>query len=92
MIYIPFSNFGNQPLNVNLCFSYRCNLESVELCQLDAKDKVFVKELLEDFSEKTGSEIAQAILDDFENLGKKLTKVFPTEYQRHSIYIRTLSC
>ena len=66
-------------------------MESVELCQLDAKDKVFVKELLEDFSEKTGSEIAQAILDDFENLGKKLTKVFPCEYQRQSIYIRAVS-
>ena len=78
-------------LNVNLFFSYRCNLESVELCQLDAKDTVFVKELLVDFSEKTGSEVAQAILDDFENLGKKLTKVFPCEYQRHSIYFRIVS-
>ena len=66
-------------------------MESVELCQLDAKDKVFVKELLKDFNEKTGSEIAQAILDDFENLGKKLTKVFPCEYQRHSRYFSSVS-
>ena len=66
-------------------------MESVELCQLDAKDTVFVKELLVDFSEKTGSEVAQAILDDFENLGTKLTKVFPCEYQRHSIYFSTVT-
>merc|ERR1719361_996745 len=49
---------------------------------MDANDAVFVKELLEDFVEKTGSEGARGILDDFANAVKKLVKVFPYEYQR----------
>ena len=63
-------------------FNNRCNPEMVELCQLDANDASFVKDLLEDFVNKTGSEVAQSLLDDFDEALKKLVKVFPYEYQR----------
>ena len=47
-------------------FSNRCNLEMVELTKADKKDKVFLKETLEEFVTLTGSEVAQDILDNFD--------------------------
>lgn len=63
-------------------FKDRCNLGMVELCSCDAQDAAFIKDLLEDFVAKTGSEVGQEMLDDFENALQKLVKVFPYEYQR----------
>jgi glutamate synthase (NADPH/NADH) len=63
-------------------FAGKCNQEMVELCQLDATDALFVKELLEEFVDKTGSEVAQEMLGNFDVAIRQLVKVFPYEYQR----------
>ena len=63
-------------------FQNRCNVEMVELCSPDANDAVFLQDTLEEFVEKTGSEIAKKLLLNFDQALKQITKVFPYEYQR----------
>ncbi|KAK9869813.1 hypothetical protein WA026_003542 [Henosepilachna vigintioctopunctata] len=64
-------------------FSTRCNPELVELCKLeDREDVEYVKTLLEEFKQLTGSITAEELLKDFENKKREFVKVFPYEYQR----------
>lgn len=64
-------------------FSTKCNPEMVELCKLeDREDVSLVKTLLKEFTEVTGSIIAQQLLDDFDNKVNEFVKVFPYDYQR----------
>ncbi|XP_022899925.2 uncharacterized protein [Onthophagus taurus] len=64
-------------------FSMKCNPEMVELCKLEEKDDVsLVKGLLKEFIEKTGSVLAEKLLNDFETYRSQFVKVFPYEYQR----------
>ena len=56
----------------------------IERLPLEAgsKDCKFLQKTLLDFADKTGSEVARRILNDFEAEAKKFVKVFPYEYQR----------
>lgn len=55
----------------------------VELVALDRPDDMkLVKELLEEFKTKTGSEIAGKLLGDWPASARHFAKVFPYEYQR----------
>ena len=63
-------------------FEEKCNLAMVQLCQMDAKDMTFVQDLLQEFCQKTGSEVAAKLLGDLDLLKRKMVKVFPYEYQR----------
>lgn len=55
----------------------------VELLPLEQPDDLkLVKELLEEFQAKTGSEIAARLLGDWPASARHFTKVFPYEYQR----------
>lgn len=57
--------------------------QTVDLLLLDKeKDKAFVKTLLEEMAENTGSEIAKKILNTWPAECGKFVKVFPFEYQR----------
>jgi glutamate synthase (NADPH/NADH) len=61
----------------------KVNDESVELLPLDnEEDRTFVKNLLEEFIECTGSKVAQEILAKWPEICSQFVKVFPYEYQR----------
>lgn len=64
-------------------FRGKTNAQTVDLLLLDQeKDKQHVKELLEEFVEQTGSEIAKKIISTWPAECGKFVKVFPFEYQR----------
>lgn len=64
-------------------FKPKVNAESVELLPLEQQEDVAkVKNLLQDFIAKTGSKIAQEILNDWSVAQGKFVKVFPYEYQK----------
>ena len=61
-------------------FSSLCNMESVSLEPLKKNiDVDFVRELLEEFQQKTGSQVARNILDNWDAEKGKFVKV------RHSV-------
>ncbi|ODN06304.1 Glutamate synthase [NADH], amyloplastic [Orchesella cincta] len=69
--------------NVDGSFRNKCNPEMVELLPLELpEDLKLVKELLEEFQTKTGSEIAGRLLQDWPSGARHFVKVFPYEYQR----------
>jgi glutamate synthase domain-containing protein 3 len=64
-------------------FKDLCNLEMVELERPDkAEDVETIRRLLENHRKYTGSPVAKAILDDFEEEIKWFVKVMPTDYRR----------
>ncbi|CAK9821685.1 Glutamate synthase [NADH] [Anthophora retusa] len=70
-------------LDVDGSFKSKCNPEMVELLPLNKlEDITYVKELLEEFVEKTGSLIAQDLLKLWPEPTTRFVKVFPYEYQR----------
>ncbi|RZF40660.1 hypothetical protein LSTR_LSTR012761 [Laodelphax striatellus] len=70
-------------LDVDGSFKSKCNMEMVELLALDqAEDIEYVKQLLEEFQTKTGSEIAMGLLGNWPDAAKQFVKVFPYEYKR----------
>ncbi|XP_051158706.1 uncharacterized protein LOC127280028 [Leptopilina boulardi] len=70
-------------LDVDGSFKSKCNPEMVELLPLDqAEDIDYVKQLLEEFVEKTESLIAQDLLQIWPEPTTRFVKVFPYDYQR----------
>ena len=64
-------------------FPLKCNKSSVDLLAVENKDDIiWMKTVLEEFKEVTGSEVAGRILNNFEMMKKHFVKVFPHEYQR----------
>ncbi|XP_053987028.1 uncharacterized protein LOC128880703 isoform X1 [Hylaeus volcanicus] len=64
-------------------FKSKCNPEMVELLPLNKPDDIaYVKCLLEEFVEKTGSLIALDLLSLWPESTTRFVKVFPYEYQR----------
>jgi glutamate synthase domain-containing protein 3 len=64
-------------------FSTRCNLEMVDLEHFaDDAEESFVRYLIERHVNVTDSAYAQAILDDWKKLSKKIVKVMPLDYRR----------
>ncbi|KAL4232715.1 hypothetical protein ACF0H5_007403 [Mactra antiquata] len=71
-VYDKFAEFGD-----------KCNQESVALESLELPDDIeFVQGLLKEFIEKTGSTLAQHILDNWHTEKSYFVKVFPHEYRR----------
>ncbi|KYN14109.1 PREDICTED: putative glutamate synthase [NADPH] isoform X2 [Trachymyrmex cornetzi] len=70
-------------LDVDGSFKSKCNPEMVELLPLNKPEEIaYVKKLLEEFIEKTGSLIAQDLLATWPEPTTRFVKVFPYEYQR----------
>ena len=74
-------------------FESRCNLDGVELETLaaigDEAEMNRVRELIEEHHELTGSEVAQRVIENWQDATKKLVRVMPTEYKRVSRRGRT---
>nr|XP_050862709.1 uncharacterized protein LOC127069596 isoform X1 [Vespula vulgaris] len=69
--------------DVDGSFKSKCNPEMVELLPLNnTEDIAYVKQLLEEFVEKTGSLIAKDLLNLWPEPTTRFVKVFPYEYQR----------
>ncbi|XP_070159139.1 uncharacterized protein [Polyergus mexicanus] len=70
-------------LDVDGSFKSKCNPEMVELLPLNKPEEItYVKQLLEEFIEKTDSLIAQDLLATWPEPTTRFVKVFPYEYQR----------
>ncbi|WAR06760.1 GLT1-like protein [Mya arenaria] len=64
-------------------FADKCNPESVALESLElSEDVTFVRSFLQEFVDKTGSTIAQHILDNWATERACFVKVFPHEFRR----------
>ena len=64
-------------------FNLKCNLELVELENVDDADDIAeVRELIEKHQQYTGSTVAESVLADWDNFLSQLVKVMPTDYKR----------
>ncbi len=63
-------------------FKTKCNMDMVEFSVLDSEDIQNINNLLFNHYKFTSSNIAKAILDDFNKELKKFVKVMPLEYKR----------
>ena len=63
-------------------FEKKCNKGLVSLEELDEKDAASLKDMLEKHLKYTGSDIAERILNDFENELGKFVKVIPNDYKK----------
>ena len=48
----------------------------------DEKDRIELRGLIREHLERTGSEVARRILDDWDEMSTKFVKVFPVDYKR----------
>jgi glutamate synthase (NADPH) large chain len=63
-------------------FSTLCNTEMVELEALEQEDVEWLKSMIRQHFENTGSTVAKFVIEDFENQLKNFIKVFPTDYKK----------
>ena len=63
-------------------FDRRVNYEMVDVIQLDADDRTFLRDTLERHVEFTGSTVAERMLTSWEVEVSKFRKVMPTDYKR----------
>lgn len=63
-------------------FESKLNPELVDLDPLDEQDKAFLKEKVSNHHKFTGSNVAQALLDNWDETLGKIVKVFPRDYKR----------
>ncbi len=63
-------------------FKILCNLDMVDLDDLNSEDKQVVKDLLTNHHEYTKSSVAENILDNWNEYQNKFIKVMPKDYKR----------
>ncbi|ADB50243.1 glutamate synthase large subunit [Conexibacter woesei] len=63
-------------------FSGLCNTELVDLDPLDEHDEAELKDLVAEHAQRTGSQIAQRTLDDWDACASRFVKVMPRDYKR----------
>jgi glutamate synthase (NADPH/NADH) large chain/glutamate synthase (ferredoxin) len=63
-------------------FAARCNTEMVELEEPSGDDLAEVRALVEEHRERTGSEVAARVLDEWDELRGAWVKVMPMDYKR----------
>ena len=64
-------------------FSKLCNLETFELETVSAASDILkLKRLIENHLDYTGSSVARAVLENWEDSLSKFVKVMPTDYKR----------
>jgi glutamate synthase (NADPH/NADH) large chain len=59
-----------------------CNFELVELEPLDETDRERVEQLVQEHAERTGSEVARRMLEDFAQALSRFVKVMPRAYKK----------
>jgi glutamate synthase domain-containing protein 3 len=63
-------------------FEGRCNLELVDLDELDQTDEEEVKTLISEHAQRTGSLVARNVLASWERSRARFVKVMPRDYKR----------
>ncbi len=63
-------------------FPGRCNPELVELESLSEHDEAELKDLIAEHAERTGSPVAERMLDDWDASVRRFVKVMPRDYKR----------
>ncbi len=63
-------------------FAAKCNMEMVALETLSEEDGMRLKALLVKHAAKTGSDVAEALLADWDNALTQFVKVMPTDYKQ----------
>ncbi|MDR2196912.1 MAG: glutamate synthase large subunit [Coriobacteriales bacterium] len=63
-------------------FAQNCTTGNVTLAKLGEKDRAVVRSMLSDHLAYTGSERAQALLDDFETVIEQFTMLIPNDYKK----------
>ena len=64
-------------------FGKRCNMGMVELEAVDVNEDIAeLKALIEEHAEYTGSEVAKAVLADWQGSLAKFVKVMPVDFKR----------
>jgi len=63
-------------------FEIHCNKGLVDLVPLEEEDILILKNLIKEHQQYTGSSVAQAILDDWENTISQFIKIYPRDYRR----------
>ena len=77
-------------LDDNNDFASKCNMEMVELETLEsAQDIADLKGLIQEHQANTQSDVAQALLADWESALKRFVKVMPVDYKRMQTYMDT---
>jgi len=64
------------------CFAACCNTELVELEMLSEHDEAELKDLIAEHAERTGSPVAERMLDDWDASVGRFVKVMPRDYKR----------
>ena len=62
-------------------FAGRCNMEMVEFDQMDNEDVELLKTMIKNHYKYTGSDVAEAILKNFDKEISSFVKVMPTDYK-----------
>jgi glutamate synthase domain-containing protein 2/glutamate synthase domain-containing protein 1/glutamate synthase domain-containing protein 3 len=62
-------------------FEARCNLELVDLDELDEDDEVELRALIAEHQQRTGSLVARNLFGDWENALTRFVKVMPRDYK-----------
>ena len=69
-------------------FASKCNMEMVELEEVEsAGDIAELKALISEHQEHTQSDVAQALLADWDRAVKRFVKVMPVDYKRMQAYM-----
>jgi glutamate synthase domain-containing protein 3 len=63
-------------------FAQRCNVELVEIEALDEHDEAECKDLVAEHAQRTGSPVAQELLDEWDDAARHFVKVMPRDYKR----------
>ena len=63
-------------------FSNHCNTQMVEIEDLEVDDLAELKSMIENHLKYTGSDVAKAILDDWDNALRKFVRVMPIDFKR----------
>jgi glutamate synthase domain-containing protein 3 len=63
-------------------FAGLCNPELVELEPLEEHDEAELKDLVAEHAARTGSQVAQRILDDWDEAAQRFVKVMPRDFKR----------
>jgi len=76
-------------LDTNGDFASKCNLAMVQLEKAeDADDIAELKSLIQQHSDNTGSDVAAALLADWEKALEQFVKVMPVDYKRMQNYMK----